>query len=91
MKNLLKLPKQEDVTEIDMGGGNHIKAVTLTDDNRPAVLEIVQSMYCDDVCMYCKRSFTMDEVKRSIWAHNNPHGRIVHRECWNKNNPNDRK
>ena len=85
--NILNLPKQEEVKEVDLGGGLSAKLVELTDENRPAVLEVVMSMYLDDECMYCHRNFTREELKASIWAHENKFGRIVHGECWKANNP----
>lgn len=81
----LKLPKQEDVTDIDLGNV-HVSVVKLTDENRAGVLEVVMSMYLDDVCMYCLRNFTREELKTAKWAHPNEHGRIVHAECWSANN-----
>jgi hypothetical protein len=83
--NFKKLPKQEEVTEIDLG---QLKAsiVELTDENRPHVLEAVLSMYMDDECMYCHRNFSYEEVKKSVRAYENPYGRIVHKECWDANN-----
>jgi hypothetical protein len=83
--NFKKLPKQEEVTDFDLGG---LKAsvVELTDENRPHVLEAVLSMYMDDKCMYCRRNFSYEEVKKSVVAHENPYGRIVHKECWDANN-----
>lgn len=85
MKNILKLPKQEDVQEFDLGGDS-VKVVTLTDENRPAALEVVASMYLDDECMYCHRNFTRKELETAKVAHPNKYGRIVHAECWDANN-----
>ena len=88
--NVLKLPKQEDVQEFDLGNTT-AKLVKLTDENRPAVLDVVLSMYMGDECMYCHRNFTFEEVKQSLGAYPNKFGRIVHRECWNANNPDNQK
>lgn len=84
--NVLGLPKQEEVKEFDMGGGKSVAVVELTDENRPAMFELAMSMYLDDECMYCHRNFTREELKTSIWAHENKFGRIVHKECWDANN-----
>lgn len=88
MKNIkiLNLPKQEDVSEFNLGSAK-ASVIKLTDENRPAVLDMVISMYMDDVCMYCMRNFTFEEVKQSVVTHPNPHGRIAHKECWKANNP----
>ena len=75
----LKLPKQEEVTEIEMGNGNKIAIIELKD-------EIALSMYEGDECMYCHRNFTPEEVRESVWAHENEFGRIVHKACWKANN-----
>ena len=84
--DIMKLPKQEEVQEFDIGGGKHAAVIELTDENRPAVLEVVMSMYLGDECMYCHRNFTNDELKTAIWARPNEFGRIVHKECWDANN-----
>lgn len=86
-KNLIRLPKQEDVQEFDLGKDGVIKLVELNEENRPAVLDVVISMYMDDECMYCHRNFTFEEVKKSRWTYPNSFGRIVHKECWEANNP----
>ena len=83
--NVLKLPKQEEVQEFDLGGGKSAKLVELTDENRPAILEAVASTYLDDECMYCHRNFTSEELKTAILVFPNEYGRIVHKECWNAN------
>lgn len=84
--NVLGLPKQEEVKEFDLGGGKSATLVELTNENRPAMLEVVMSMYLGDECMYCHRNFTNEELKGAIWAHPNEFGRIVHKECWHANN-----
>ena len=84
--NVLGLPKQEEVKEFDLGSGKSASVVELTDENRPAVLEAVMSMYLDDECMYCHRNFTNEELKSAVVAHPNDFGRIVHKECWQANN-----
>jgi hypothetical protein len=84
--NILNLPKQEEVQEFDLGGGKSAAVVELTDENRPAMMEVVMSMYLDDECMYCHRNFTREELKHAIVAHPNKFGRIVHGECWSANN-----
>jgi len=86
--NILNLHKQEEVQEFDLGGGKSAAVVELTEENRPAMLEVVMSMYLDDECMYCHRNFTHEELKHAIVAHPNKFGRIVivHGECWQANN-----
>lgn len=84
--NVLGLPKQEEVEEFDLGGGKSAAVVELTDENRPAMLEVAMSMYLGDECMYCHRNFTKEELKTSILANPNEFGRIVHKECWQANN-----
>lgn len=84
--NILNLPKQEEVKEFDLGGGKSAVVVELTEENRPAMLEVVMSMYLGDECMYCHRNFTREELKSAIWAYPNEFGRIVHGECWQANN-----
>lgn len=84
--NVLGLPKQEEVEEFDLGGGKSASVVGLTDENRPAVLEVVMSMYLDDECMYCHRNFTREELKSAVVAYPNEFGHIVHKECWQANN-----
>jgi len=83
--NELNLPKQDDVEQFEMGDKT-VSVVRLTDENRPAMFELAMSMYLDDVCMYCHRNFTRQELGESVWAHPNKFGRIVHGECWKANN-----
>jgi len=83
--NVFNLPKQEDVQEFDLGGGKSVAVVELTDENRPAMLELAISMYLDDECMYCHRNFTREELDTAKWAYRNKFERIVHKECWDAN------
>jgi hypothetical protein len=88
-KDWLKLPKQEDVTEIDMG---NMKAsvVQLTDENRPAMVEVALSMYVGEKCKYCGHEYTSNEDLRArdvVYAGYHANGRTACKSCWDKNNP----
>jgi len=80
--NVFDLPKHEDVLYQD----ENLSFVKLTKESRPGILKVIMSSYLDDVCMYCLRNFTPEEVNDAVGAYPNEHGRIVHKECWDENN-----
>ncbi len=78
-----QLPRQEDVTEIS----DLISVVTVTDDNRDALVEVALSMYLGEGCKYCHRVFeTLEDLAAAVWAGYHERGRLAHKECWEKNN-----
>jgi len=74
------LPRQEDV-EIVQFGSMDAAVVKLTPENRQSVFEMVMSTYLDDICGFCGRNFTREELDDSVWAPGD-RGRIAHKECW---------
>lgn len=86
MKKQLRLPKQEEVTEYNLGD---MKAslIELTDENRQAVAEMALSMYLGEKCKYCLREFfTLDDLKDAVYAGYHEHGRVACKSCWQSNN-----
>ena len=78
----LKLPRQEDVTEVSFG-----KLVKVTEENRPAIRETALSMYVGAKCIYCEHVFISveDIIERDLTKA----GEDVYacRSCWKTENP----
>ena len=75
-----KYPRQEEVDFIDLGQAK-AAVVEITSENRDYLLEMVMQTYLDDVCRYCGRNFTREELNTAVWAPGE-NGRIAHKECW---------
>jgi hypothetical protein len=85
--NEFELLKVEDVTEID-AGGHRLTVVTLTDENRPAMVRLALSMYLGEKCKYCLRQYTtLEDLENTVWAGYHEHGRLACQSCWRENNP----
>lgn len=55
----------------------------LTDENRPAMLELALSMYLGETCPYCLKKFeVLDDLKDSVWNGYTDYGRIAHHNCF---------
>ena len=86
--NILKLPKQEEVTEFDLGNAT-VKLVELTDENRATMAEIALSMYVGEKCKYCLHEFTSTadlKARNAVYAGYHEHGRVACKKCWDDNN-----
>ena len=84
----LRLPRQEDVQEFEMGDGKTAKIVKVTDENRNALVEIALSMYIGEKCKYCLHEFTSNADLRQrevVYAGYHEHGRIACKACWDAN------
>lgn len=91
MTDPFSLPRDEDVEEFEIGN-KHVSVVRLTDENRPAMLEVVLSMYLGESCKYCLRIYeTLDDLKITVWAGYHEHGRLACKDCWNAHNPEPRR
>ena len=78
-----RLPRVEDITEID----SSIKIVLLTEENRPAVLELALSMYLGEYCKYCNKQYlSLDDLSNTVFAGYHDGGRLACKECWKDNN-----
>lgn len=83
----LKLPKHDEVTEIDLGGMK-VAVVEVTDENRDALVEIAMSMYLGEKCKYCGKQYkTLTDLKGTVFAGYHEHGRLACKACWDSNNP----
>jgi len=82
-----KLPLQEDVTEINLGG-TRVGIVRLTPENRLSMAELAMSMYLGEHCKYCGKEYrTLDDLRATVWAGYHERGRLACEKCWNENNP----
>jgi len=84
--NVLKLPKQEDVSQFDIGS-HQVTVVTITDENRDTLAEFALSMYLGESCKYCgKKCETLADLKDTVYAGYHEHGRLACGSCWQSNN-----
>ena len=78
----LKLPRQEDVTEVSFG-----KLVKITEENTPELYENVLSVYVGEKCVYCEHVFISmeDIIERDLTKA----GEDVYacRSCWKTAHP----
>jgi hypothetical protein len=83
--NILKLPKVDDVKEIDMGD-YQLQIVNITEENRGAVLDAVMMMYTNEPCRICGKMITRDDLKKLVFAGYSKGNvsRAAHGECWDK-------
>jgi hypothetical protein len=87
--NILKLPKQEEVSEFDLGNAT-AKVVEVTDENRAALVEIALSMYVGEKCKYCLHEFKSVadlRERNAVYAGYHEHGRLACKVCWDAANP----
>ena len=85
--NVLKLPKQEDVSQFNIGS-YQVSVVAVTDENREALVENALSMYLGEKCKYCGREYkTLADLKDTVYAGYHEHGRLACGSCWRANNP----
>ena len=81
-----KLPKQEDVTEVEIES-HKLEIVRITPENRDAITEMAMSMYLGERCKYCPKVFeTLDDLKMAVYAGYHEHGRVACKSCWDANN-----
>jgi len=81
-----KLPRQEDVTEINLGNNKVVIAKT-TDESKDYLVELALSMYLGEKCKYCLREFkTLDDLNDTVYAGDHEHGRLACESCWDANN-----
>ena len=86
--NPLKMPREEDVTEVRMGN-NRLGIVKITDENRDYLVELTLSMYLGEKCKFCLRLFeTLDDLKDAVYAGYHEHGRVACKSCWRRNEKN---
>ena len=80
------MPRQEDVTELDLGN-TRVSVVKLTNENREYMLEVALSMYLGERCKYCLKEYTtLKDLENTVWAGNHEHGRLACEDCWKLNN-----
>ena|SRR3990167_8047401 len=74
------LPKQEDVTDIEIGDGT-IRVIEITSENREALTEMALSAYLGEKCVYCRQIFTtLESLKTVVFAP----GGIACKVCWDQ-------
>jgi hypothetical protein len=83
--NWKKLPKQEDVEQIDS-----VRIVEITDDNRKYLLEMALSMYANEPCRICGKLITLEDVHENAvfagYSIDNK-SRSAHKTCWENQPP----
>ena len=86
--NPLGLPREEDVTEINMGS-HRVSVIRLTNENSKEMLEVALSMYFGEQRKYCGRIYeTTEDLKDTVYAGHHEYGRLACKSCWQENNPN---
>ena|SRR3990167_11396218 len=77
-------PRQEDVTQINTDN-QQISIVRITDDNHDYLIEVALSMYLNEQCKYCGKTYiTLDDLHDTVFAGFHEHGRLACRSCWDK-------
>lgn len=82
--NLHCLPRQEDVTTIDMGS-HQFHAVKVTPENRSYLTQVALSMYSNEPCRICGELLTMDDLNSgAVFAGYSADSaaRAAHKACW---------
>lgn len=84
--NVLKLPKQEEVSQFDLGSCQ-VSLVEVTDENRESLVEVALSMYLGERCKYCGKQYkTLADLKDTVYAGYHERGRLACGSCWQSNN-----
>lgn len=82
----LQLPRQEDVSTIDIIDGQ-ISIIKVTAENKDYLVRTAMSMYLNERCKYCPRIFeTLDDLQDAVFAGYHEHGRLACSKCWADNN-----
>lgn len=86
--NFKKLPKQEDVQTFPLGDLD-VSLITLTDENRGHILEVVLEMYCNEPCRICGINIQNTDFRHYggagvVYAGYslNDTARSAHKICW---------
>jgi len=64
-------------------GESGIVVIPITDENSKIIQELILRSYMSDVCEFCGRTFTLSQVRESVWWPWRM-GRIAHKECWHR-------
>ena len=86
MDNPLDMPKQEDVTEVDLGEAR-AALVRITPENKDYLIKKALSMYLGECCKYCQKEYkTLDDLNDTVFAGYHEYGRLACKSCWDANN-----
>jgi hypothetical protein len=84
----LKLPKQQEVREIDLGTAqSHV--VKVTPENQGTLGDTAMELAIGEKCRYCLREYSSiaDMRARSVvFAGVHEHGHLACKACWEANN-----
>ena len=86
LKDYNHLPRQEDVTTINMGPKD-IHVVKVTDENASYLAQIALSMYANEPCRVCGKLLTMDDLRNgAVYATYSADStsRAAHKDCWER-------
>ena len=62
-----------------------IAVVTLTPENRPAMLRLALSMYLGERCKFCGKEYkVIEDLSDTVFAGYHKHGRLACKLCWDK-------
>lgn len=86
--NILNLPENKDVTEVDLGV-LQVRAVTVTAQNEDAIVEAIMATHIDELCRICGKPIEREDLDQSVYAGYSKYNeaRSAHGECWSKNIP----
>jgi hypothetical protein len=84
--NFRKLPKQEEVEEIQAGNMS-IRIIENTPENHEHVMDAILKMYENEPCRICGE--LIDDARKAVYAgySKDSKSRSAHKACWNKNIP----
>ena len=85
----LKLPRAEDVHEIDLGPIKSM-VVKVTPENAGAIGDMAMELAEGEKCRYCLHEYTsMADMRRRrvVFAGEHEDGRLACKTCWESNNP----
>jgi hypothetical protein len=85
--NPFDLPRNEDVTEIDLGS-HRLASVKVTDQHRAGLADMAMSMHLGEKCKYCLREYkTLTDLEDAVWVGDHEYGRLACESCWKANGP----
>ena len=77
-----QLPKEEDVTEIDIGDVR-VLVVYFNDDNREGLVDMIMAMNIGTTCKFCgKRYDTLEDLRGVVFAGPHAGGDLACKTCW---------
>jgi hypothetical protein len=82
-----KLPKDEDVTEFDLGGGKSAKLVEIKPENQDYIVDMMLAQYITEKCRYCEHVYeSVQDIRARKVVYAGPY-MLACKECFDTNNP----